>query len=76
MSAPGHRLGPNALTTTAPAAGRARAQVELLGRTPAIAFDGFRHGLVMLRYDWSAFMPLEDNLTPRLVAPLKKFPSW
>jgi len=49
---------------------------ELLGRTPAIAFDGFRHGLVMLRYDWSAFMPLEDNLTPRLVAPLKKFPSW
>ncbi len=38
---------------------------ELRGRTPQIAFDGFRHGLCMLRYDWSVFVPLEANLKPR-----------
>lgn len=49
---------------------------ELLGRTPQIEFDGFRHGLTMLRYDWSLFMPLDDNLTPRITKPLKGYPTW
>ncbi|MFQ5805483.1 MAG: ATP-grasp domain-containing protein [Phycisphaerae bacterium] len=49
---------------------------ELCGQTPEIEFDGFRHGLTMLRYDWSVFMPLDDNLTPRITKPLKKFPTW
>ncbi len=49
---------------------------ELCGQTPEIQFDGFCHGLTMLRYDWSVFMPLDENLTPRIAKPLKKFPSW
>jgi carbamoyl-phosphate synthase large subunit len=49
---------------------------ELRGQTPEIQFDGFRHGLSMLRYDWSVFMPLDDDLTPRITKPLKRFPSW
>ena len=49
---------------------------ELRGETPEIKFDGFRHGLCMSRYDWSAFIPLGDNLTPRIVRPLKGFPGW
>ncbi len=49
---------------------------ELRGQTPEIEFDGFRHGLCMLRYDWSAFVPLDDKLTPRITKPLKHFPLW
>lgn len=49
---------------------------ELLGQTPAIAFDGFRHGLCMQRYDWSAFVPLDSDLQPRLVDPLFDFPRF
>jgi carbamoyl-phosphate synthase large subunit len=49
---------------------------ELRGETPEISFDGFRHGLTMLRYDWSVFMPLDDDLTPRITRPLKDFPAW
>ena len=49
---------------------------ELRGETPMIEFDGFRHGLCMLRYDWSCFLPLDDNLTPRITRPLKDYPSW
>lgn len=49
---------------------------ELRGETPEIAFDGFRHGLCMLRYDWSAFLPLEDDLAPRVTKPLRGFPKW
>ncbi|GAG41017.1 unnamed protein product [marine sediment metagenome] len=49
---------------------------ELRGQTPEIEFDGFRHGLCMLRYDWSAFVPLDDNLTPRATKPLKDYPKW
>ncbi len=48
---------------------------ELCGQTPAISFDGFRHGLCMLRYDWSCFLPFDD-LHPRLVPPLGPFPQW
>lgn len=49
---------------------------ELRGETPDIKFDGFRHGLCMLRYDWSAFVPLNDKLAPRAGKPLKRFPPW
>lgn len=49
---------------------------ELLGPPPQIAFDGFRHGLCMLRYDWSAFVPLEADLQPRLNPPLGSFPEF
>ncbi len=48
---------------------------ELCGQTPQIAFDGFRHGLCMLRYDWSCFVPFDD-LNPRIVPPLGSFPPW
>jgi carbamoyl-phosphate synthase large subunit len=49
---------------------------ELRGETPEIEFDGFAHGLCMLRYDWSAFLPLGDNLVPRVVKPQRRFPKW
>jgi len=49
---------------------------ELRGEKPDIAFDGFRHGLCMLRYDWSVFLPLDSDLRPRLVPPLRRWPRF
>ena len=49
---------------------------ELLGKDPQIIFDGFRHGLCMLRYDWSLFLPLDTDLTPRLSSPLYDWPPF
>ncbi len=49
---------------------------ELLGQRPEIAFDGFRHGLCMLRYDWSVFRALGDDLKPSLAPPLRECPSF
>ena len=49
---------------------------ELRGEQPAVQFDGFRHGLCMLRYDWSCFVPLDENLTPRITPPLQDYPEW
>lgn len=49
---------------------------EHLGQMPQIAFDGFRHGLCMLRYDWSVFVPLEAELKPRLARPLRDCPEF
>ncbi len=50
--------------------------LELCGQSPPIAFDGFQHGLCMLRYDWSVFVPLESDLKPRLTRPLRAFPDF
>lgn len=49
---------------------------ELRGENPEIQFDGFQHGLCMLRYDWSAFLPLGQDVTPRVIPPAKPFPEW
>ncbi|MGD8451565.1 MAG: ATP-grasp domain-containing protein [Phycisphaerae bacterium] len=49
---------------------------ELLGRKPRIQFDGFRHGLAMLRYDWSVFLQLDDDLHPKLTTPLRPWPPF
>lgn len=49
---------------------------ELRGETPAVAFDGFQHGLCALRYDWAAFVALDDALTPKLAPPLRPFPPF
>lgn len=49
---------------------------ELRGEQPQIEFDGFRHGLCMLRYDWSTFVQLGDDLAPRLADPLWAFPQY
>lgn len=49
---------------------------EMLGQTPQIAFDGFQHGLCMLRYDWSVFLALEDDLKPRLARPERDWPEF
>jgi carbamoyl-phosphate synthase large subunit len=49
---------------------------ELLGQTPAVAFDGFRHGVCMLRYDWSVFVPLGPDLKPELAPPLAEPPPF
>jgi carbamoyl-phosphate synthase large subunit len=49
---------------------------ELLGETPEIAFDGFTHGMCMLRYDWSVFIPLGEDLAPRLGPPLRPPPAF
>jgi len=49
---------------------------ELAGQTPRIAFDGFRHGLCMLRYDWSVFVPLAADLKPRLAPVLQGPPDF
>jgi len=49
---------------------------EFLGQVPQIAFDGFRHGLCMLRYDWSVFLALQNDLKPRVTRPLGNFPDF
>ncbi len=49
---------------------------ELLGQTPEIEFAGFRHGLCMLRYDWSVFVPLGDDCKPEIAPPLRDFPDF
>ena len=49
---------------------------ELLGDEPDIAFDGFEDGLCMLRYDWSAFVPLGSQRKPRLSASRQPFPTF
>lgn len=49
---------------------------EVMGETPQIAFDGFTHGMCMLRYDWSVFVPLGEDLTPRLHEPLRPPPPF
>lgn len=49
---------------------------ELLGQQPAIAFDGFRHGMCMLRYDWSVFAELGVDLKPEIVRPSRPFPPF
>ncbi len=49
---------------------------EIMGHTPRIAFDGFTHGMCMLRYDWSVFVPLDEDLTPRLTPPLRPPPQF
>ncbi len=49
---------------------------ECLGQSPAIAFDGFRHGTLMLRYDWSAFVQLPGDLQPPLTPPRATFPPF
>lgn len=50
--------------------------LELLGERPDIRPDGFRHGLCMLRYDWSAFVPLDEALTPAVRKPLCPPPDF
>ncbi len=49
---------------------------ELRGQSPLIEFDGFQHGLCMLRYDWSAFIPLTPDLQPRIERPLRDYPLF
>lgn len=49
---------------------------ELQGHKPTIAFDGFTHGLCMLRYDWSVFLPLGSDLRPKPVRPLRDYPDF
>lgn len=49
---------------------------ELLGQQPEIPFDGFQHGLCMLRYDWSVFLPLGEDPTPRREPPLGRWPAF
>ncbi len=48
---------------------------ELLGDTPTIAFDGFKDGLAMLRYDWSVFVPF-DQASPASTPPLANPPTF
>lgn len=49
---------------------------ELRGKSPQVAFDGFRHGLCLLRYDWSVFVPLGPDLKPRMEKPLRPCPHF
>lgn len=49
---------------------------ELLGRSPTIAFDGFQHGLCILRYDWSVFVPLGPDAGPKLTSPFAPPPPF
>jgi carbamoyl-phosphate synthase large subunit len=49
---------------------------ELCGVTPQIAFDGFTHGLCMLRYDWSVFVRLQPDLKPRITPAERNFPPF
>jgi carbamoyl-phosphate synthase large subunit len=49
---------------------------EVQGQSPEIRLDGFQHGLCMLRYDWSVFLPLADDLKPKLIKPARRFPKF
>ncbi|RMF80848.1 MAG: ATP-grasp domain-containing protein [Planctomycetota bacterium] len=49
---------------------------ELLGENPQIAFDGFEDGVCMLRYDWSAFIPLGASRKPRVSPSRQPFPDF
>ncbi|MCG3127686.1 MAG: hypothetical protein CHACPFDD_02553 [Phycisphaerae bacterium] len=49
---------------------------ELRGETPTIAFDGFTHGLAMLRYDWSVFVPTDSNLALHTARPPRTIPPF
>lgn len=49
---------------------------ELRGQSPPIAFDGFFHGMCLLRYDWTVFVPLGPDLKPRLTKPLRDCPPF
>jgi carbamoyl-phosphate synthase large subunit len=49
---------------------------ELRGENPQVQFDGFRHGMCMLRYDWSVFLPLDDDLQAALKPPLGPPPPF
>ncbi len=49
---------------------------ELLGEAPEIGPDVFQHGLCMLRYDWSVFVRLDQNLTPAIGKPLRPPPGF
>jgi carbamoyl-phosphate synthase large subunit len=49
---------------------------ETLGREPAIAFDGWQDGLMMLRYDWSVFVPSPALNAPNAVAALHPPPPF
>lgn len=49
---------------------------ELRGGDPQIAFDGFRHGLCMSRYDWSVFTQLDGDLKLEIRPPLNRFPDF
>jgi carbamoyl-phosphate synthase large subunit len=46
------------------------------GCSPDADFDGFQHGLCMLRYDWSVFLSLGSELQPRLTPPQRAFPPF
>lgn len=49
---------------------------ELRGQALPIAFDAFSHGMCLLRYDWSVFVPLGPDLKPRLTKPLRDWPNF
>jgi carbamoyl-phosphate synthase large subunit len=49
---------------------------EWRGEDPAIEFDGFTHGLYMLRYDWSIFATSGTDLRPQPGKPLHHLPEF
>ncbi|MBL8879929.1 MAG: ATP-grasp domain-containing protein [Phycisphaerales bacterium] len=49
---------------------------ELTGRPPDIRPNDYRHGLCMLRFDWAAFVQLDDDLEPRVAPPLRDWPRF
>lgn len=49
---------------------------ELSGVTPQIAFDGFEHGMCISRYDWSVFLPLGTDATPKLAPASRPIPQF
>jgi carbamoyl-phosphate synthase large subunit len=49
---------------------------ELTGTPVTIAFDGFRHGVCGLRYDWAVFTQLDADLRPQLRPPLRDWPRF
>ncbi len=49
---------------------------ELSGQPPTIRFDGFTHALCMLRYDWSVFAQLPDDLSHQVGPAQRSFPPF
>lgn len=49
---------------------------ELLGEQPRIDFDGFAHGMAMLRYDWSLFVQLPEDLRKHVGRPIRPWPEF
>lgn len=49
---------------------------ELQGGRPDIKPNNYHHGMCMLRYDWAAYVQLDNSLEPRITPPIREWPLF